>query len=292
MADNSAIQKSKGTKMTSKIKVLVSADMIFLLLLALSGSTEGTVSTLLYYSAFIIPSIMMLSFTYRPHESLHASASFSKNDIARDIKRDFTLSKKGLFFTLPILFPSILLILAISLLISLLLGALGMENTTVSSSSFVSALVTYALLPAILEELLFRFSTIKLLGENKKTALLLSSLMFAFAHANLFQIPYALAAGFICGALYLVTGSILPSIILHFINNTVSLLSMYGYGDTNIIITLCALTLISLVFLIIYRRFFINAIKSCFDKKKMEISYHPIVFIITSLVLAISMLFV
>lgn len=277
--------------MTSKIKALVSADMIFLLLLLFSGSSSGPASEILYYSAFIVPTALILSFTYNPPESLHASARPEKSDVINDFKKDFSVSRRTLLFSLPVIAPTILIVLGISALTSLLMGKLGIDDTVTLETTLLIAIITHALIPAVLEELLFRLAPIKLLRGNKKTALILSAVMFAFAHANLFQIPFALVAGFACGTLYVVTGSILPSILLHFINNTVSLLSMYGFGDLKIILTLSVLSFVSLIFIWIYRRTFVNMIKESFDSKKIELSYHPLIFIITSLILAISTFF-
>lgn len=281
----------KGTKMTSKIKALVSADMIFLLLLLFSGSSSGPASEILYYSAFIVPTALILSFTYNPPESLHASARPEKSEVINDFKKDFSVSRRTLLFSLPVIAPTILIVLGISALTSLLMGKLGIDNTVTLETTLLIAIITHALIPAVLEELLFRLAPIKLLRGNKKTALILSAVMFAFAHANLFQIPFALVAGFACGTLYVVTGSILPSILLHFINNTVSLLSMYGFGDLKIILTLSVLSLASVIFIFVYRRTFIKMIKDSFDNEKFESSYHPLIFIITSLILAISTFF-
>ena len=277
--------------MTSKIKALVSADMIFLLLLLFSGSSSGPASEILYYSAFIVPTALILSFTYNPPESLHASARPEKSEVINDFKKDFSVSRRTLLFSLPVIAPTILIVLGISALTSLLMGKLGIDDTVTLETTLLIAIITHALIPAVLEELLFRLAPIKLLRGNKKTALILSAVMFAFAHANLFQIPFALVAGFACGTLYVVTGSILPSILLHFINNTVSLLSMYGFGDLKIILTLSVLSLASVIFIFVYRRTFIKMIKDSFGNEKFESSYHPLIFIITSLILAISTFF-
>lgn len=277
--------------MTSKIKALVSADMIFLLLLLFSGSAGGVTSEILYYSAFIFPAALMLSFAYNPQESLHASARIGKSEVIKDLKKDFSVSRRTLFFSLPLMCPTILIVLLVSVVTSFLVGKLGIDNTVTIDTTLFIAIITHALIPAVLEELLFRLASIKLLHDNKKTALLLSAVMFAFAHANLFQIPFALIAGFACGSLYIVTGSILPSVLLHFLNNTVSLLSIYGFGDLKIILIISALSFVSLIFIWIYRRTFVNMIKESFDSKKIELSYHPLIFIITSLILAISTFF-
>ena len=116
--------------------------------------------------------------------------------------------------------------------------------------------------------------------------------MFAFAHASLFQIPYALLAGAAFALLYMITGSILPSMILHFLNNLLSLLSLYGYLGAWIYPTLAVPAVIS-VFVILKRAgYYKQRVAAVFPKgEKMELSYHPIIFIATTLVLAISSLF-
>ena len=183
------------------------------------------------------------------------------------------------------------MILSISVLTSFLLGALGYENAAELNEPFVVALLLHALLPAILEELLFRFAPIKLLSENKRSALILSSVMFAFAHANLFQIPYALVAGFILSALYLLTGSVLPSIMLHFLNNAVSLASIYGVPPLVIVVSLGVLSIPSLIVILMKKNEYAEEIKKMIGSKKAELSYMPLFFVITSLILAISSLF-
>ena len=276
--------------MTAKIKVLVAADMTFLLLLALSGSAMGIASEILYYLAFIIPIVMMLNYAYKTSENAHTLQK--QNEIISDIKKSFSLSRGALKISLPLIFPSVLLTLFVSLIISLTLASFGFENASDISSPFAIALITHALVPAVLEELLFRFAPIALLSDNKKTALILSSVMFAFAHVSLFQIPYAILAGFILCALYLATGSILPSMVLHFINNAISLISIYGIiSDGLIILILASLSLISAAFIFAYRRSIAASLKQTLSGKKLELSYHPLFFIITSLVLAISSLF-
>ena len=116
--------------------------------------------------------------------------------------------------------------------------------------------------------------------------------MFAFAHANLFQIPYALVGGFIFSSLYLLTGSILPSIILHFLNNTISLASIYGVAPLVIVVSLGVLSAASIVIILMNKKTYKDEIKKMIGDEKAVLSYTPIFFIITSLILAISALFV
>ncbi len=278
--------------MVSKIRLLVAMDMLFLLFLALSGSTAGITSEILYYLAFLAPILVALNNLYIPRESSHASWENTKSAMLRDLKRDFSLSKEDALFTLPIFAPAICLIIGISYATSSLMGLFGYENVRVFEEPFFVALITHALVPAVLEELLFRFAPIKLLKDNKKCALLLSSVMFAFAHASLFQIPYALLAGAAFSLLYMITGSILPSMILHFINNTFSLLSLYGYLGVWVYPTLATLFIASVFVILKRKKYYKERIAAVFPKgEKIELSYHPIIFIATTLILAISSLF-
>ena len=266
--------------------------MLFLLLLSLSGSTGRIASDIIYYLAFLAPVGVMLNRIYQQRDSSGRIIYSEGGDVIADLKSDFSISKENLIFSLPIIFPAVSVILVISVLTSMLLGVFGYENTAVFDESLFVSIITHALVPAVLEELLFRFAPIKLLSENKKTALILSSVMFAFAHANLFQIPYAFIAGLIFSSLYIITGSILPSMLLHFINNTVSLISIYGYTGAAFFIILTSLSIISLAVITIRRKFYKEKLQAIFTKEKIVFSYYPIFFIITSLVLACSMFFV
>lgn len=76
------------------------------------------------------------------------------------------------------------------------------------------------ILAPLLEELLFRRAVIdRIRCYGEKTALLLSSLTFGLMHQNLFQFFYAFGVGMILGYLYLRTGRLRYSVILHAIIN-------------------------------------------------------------------------
>lgn len=64
-------------------------------------------------------------------------------------------------------------------------------------------------------------------------AIVLSALFFALAHVNPAQMPHAFLLGLLLGWLYWRSGSILPGVVLHVINNTVAFLlaRMYPYMD-------------------------------------------------------------
>ena len=56
--------------------------------------------------------------------------------------------------------------------------------------------------------------------------LLISSLIFGIVHINPAQVPFAFAIGAVFGWLYYRTGSVVPGIIGHFINNSIATIQM------------------------------------------------------------------
>jgi membrane protease YdiL (CAAX protease family) len=126
--------------------------------------------------------------------------------------------------------PSLAIIISAAALTELVFKRLGIPVPEAPDEVFWVALIMHALLPSILEELLFRYLPIRLLTpRSPKTAVLVSAVLFALAHGSLFKIPYALVAGLIFAALDIYFGSLLPSLIIHLLNNLLSLLSTYGY---------------------------------------------------------------
>ena len=82
-----------------------------------------------------------------------------------------------------------------------------------------------AIIPAVVEELLFRKTVCGVLTVyGKTTAVLISAVLFALMHANIEQLLYTFVAGLFLGWLYVESKNILYPIILHFINNGVSAL--------------------------------------------------------------------
>lgn len=89
-----------------------------------------------------------------------------------------------------------------------------------SHSELLFSLINIALIPALIEEFAFRGMV---LGSLKKygniPAILISSLIFALYHGNFVQIPFAFLVGIALGMTFVITDSIWPSVIAHFLNN-------------------------------------------------------------------------
>ena len=114
------------------------------------------------------------------------------------------------------------------------------------------ALLFDALLPAILEELLCRGALFSLLRPMGRWAAVGgSALLFALMHANVAQIPYALAAGVLLALLYEVTGSLLFPMLFHLANNLLSLALHFGLSTAHFFLIVGGLTCLALPILIL-----------------------------------------
>ena len=87
--------------------------------------------------------------------------------------------------------------------------------------------VAVGILAPLAEEVVFRGAILRtLLGimskKNHWVAILISAAIFGVVHANLAQFVNALLMGLLLGWMYYRTGSLVPGILLHWINNTMA----------------------------------------------------------------------
>ena len=105
-------------------------------------------------------------------------------------------------------------------------------NYIVNNNPLWLNLVIIALLPAVVEEFIFRgliFNGYK--RRNPFMAILLSAALFGLIHMNINQFSYAFAIGVIFGFMAYATGSLLPSILSHFIINGTSVVISHLSAD-------------------------------------------------------------
>ena len=97
---------------------------------------------------------------------------------------------------------------------------------------FFLELFLVAVLPAICEEFLHRgvlLQGIRSLGYKK--AILISGFLFGLIHFSITQTVYAMVIGILLGFIAIVSKSIVPAIIIHFVNNAISL--YLSFASTN-----------------------------------------------------------
>ena len=128
---------------------------------------------------------------------------------------------------------SIPLIVAGMLFINLCSEFLGlpdlMQDTFHGMSRNVFGIISIAIMAPLVEELLFRGAIQGYMlrkGMKPLHAILIASAIFGIVHMNPIQIPFAFAIGMIFGWLYYRTGSVVPGIVGHFINNSIACLQM------------------------------------------------------------------
>ena len=112
------------------------------------------------------------------------------------------------------------------------------DQATQALSMIMSTTGGYAvvcLLAPIAEELVFRGAILRTLlewkPERRWLMIVLSALFFALSHMNPAQFLHPFLIGLLLGWMYERTGSVLPGIIYHWINNTVAYLLFRAYQD-------------------------------------------------------------
>lgn len=143
-------------------------------------------------------------------------------------------------FLAPVMLVSTIIVNLISAVFQDVVGITfesGLEDMT-AGGLFNSIILAFSLavIPAIVEEFCIRGVVLQPLRRyGDKFAIVMSAAIFSVLHGNMVQIPYTLVAGIYLGYLCVATGSLWPSIVLHFINNmfsAVQLIILSNYGET------------------------------------------------------------
>ena len=85
--------------------------------------------------------------------------------------------------------------------------------------------VVIGLVAPLVEELVFRGAVLRSLlqwSDNQWVCISISAAIFGLIHANPAQMPHAFAVGWLLGWMYYRTGSIIPGVVYHWVNNSVA----------------------------------------------------------------------
>ena len=170
--------------------------------------------------------------------------------------------------------------------------------------------VSVAVLPALVEEFAFRGVVLNMLRKySDGLAVLVSGILFGLIHGNFTQIPFALVVGLILGYIAVKTNSLLPGIIIHFLNNALSVTFSLLTSNTDlsepiivlinmvIMLIIAVLAIVSFIILCKNHKGFFKLPKSdetiSFKEKVKAVSLSPtiITFTIFAIMEAILMLF-
>ena len=92
----------------------------------------------------------------------------------------------------------------------------------------LSSVIRVVLMPALVEELCLRGVVMQNLRDfGGWFAVITSALCFGLMHCNLIQTPFAFVVGLALGYFVLQTGSLWPAILIHALNNSISLVFSY-----------------------------------------------------------------
>ena len=139
--------------------------------------------------------------------------------------RPFGLSRLSLLFFLALIMLSGVLLIKVGLLYGgALTGASNGEQSVVAEGNLFYTVFTAAILPAVVEEFLFRgvlLSEYAHLGGICSVGV--SALFFAMLHFSLAEFPIYLFGGLVMGAAAYLTRSLLAAILLHTVYNLFTL---------------------------------------------------------------------
>lgn len=273
--------------MRDAIKLYTVLILVFVLLLVAAGTVGGTAGQCVKMLAYIIP----IAIGYFSAPRFRTEREIESGVVEKQCYY-LGINMRGGRLTLPLVFPTVAVVFAVSAATSALLGLVGAGQSVSLGTSLLDTVIMRAVVPSLMEELLFRYLPMLLLMPyGKRECVLISTLYFALVHCDLFSIPYAMVAGLVFIVLDMATESVLPSVMLHLVNNLLSVLWMYWSMDTRLtivyIVGIFALAAVSAVVPILRRREYAAAVSACMVKGEGVRTLAPFALIIPTMLVAV-----
>ncbi len=166
--------------------------------------------------------------------------------------------------------------------------------------SVILCVIFIAVIPAIVEEFLFRGLILKGAESfGKLQAVFVSALAFSLYHMSPSQTVYQLVIGVLYGFIAITSGSIVPTVILHFLNNFIIIILYYFFpsfavsGVLKIILTVIGLLCVAAGLFITVCKFDFKRDKTLYNKQeKFDYALCIVPGFIITLVMWIANLFV
>lgn len=197
-------------------------SMILMAMTVTSGSSSLNLSTVMLYvinaiaslvGEFIAAAIIMAMCK----TNINKAVKIKSVSIGDTVK--YTLAAMGFAYVFNLLLS----------FMNINLSMFGFENkasdygSTSGTAENIIYFIAIAVVPPIIEEFLFRGA---ILGSLRKhgdaLAIVVSAVMFGFAHSNFIQTPVTFLTGLVLAYLTVKTNSLIPAIIIHFVNNSSS----------------------------------------------------------------------
>lgn len=230
-----------GWLVLGSMALMIVVQQALYLLLDFAGALDGDNSTLLEYLVScigylflaLIPMAFIVSNEYPAEEFLPFGKPKQVGLGGIDV---LLLCSVGMMLTLAANWPTAL--------VQHLLQMVGLSGTVPdmpldqSAGTQVFYLVYGTVIPPLVEEILFRGAVLGCLRRwGDGFAIAASSILFGLYHGNVGQFVFATLVGLVFGYLRVRTGNILPSMLLHMLNNglaaVASLLNQNFGGETS-----------------------------------------------------------
>ncbi len=166
------------------------------------------------------------------------------------------LTKKPIGYTIFVFGICLLFNIILNMLFPWCNDLFGSETVIYESTTdMILHFVQVAVLPAILEEFAFRGVCITCLRPmGTRFAVVASAMIFGLSHLNPTQSLFAFLFGLLIGGAFVATGSVWPGVLVHFLNNAISVIGVYGNDGMAAVVGLFmyAAMIYSVVYLIKY----------------------------------------
>ena len=146
--------------------------------------------------------------------------------------------------------------------------------TVQTPAQLIIGILLFALMPAIVEEILYRGMIAR--AFKKKSfiaAILLGGALFALMHGSPIQLVHQFFVGCVCCIAYFATGSIYAPIIVHFVNNLIAVLGSYLLYLNPITITVLTYVLMFVIGLILLIVALVVFLKMCNNKVNLKMGF-------------------
>lgn len=249
--------KVSGLSYTLAVVVPVAFSLLFVIVIGALGLMKEGVENKdwFLYSNFLLPqfAFILVAFLY---------FKWTKTSLKSSIQEQKCSPK---YFILAIILQVGLIGLSeLNTLFLKLLGNIGYQDIGINLPSingfgFVGVLLVVAVMPAIFEEVVFRGLLLKgLRGFGEVWAIIICGGLFSLYHQNPAQTLYQFCCGMAFALIAIKSGSILPTVVSHFLNNALILI-LTKLGVTSfspavqwVMIVVCALCLMGSLFYLIF----------------------------------------
>lgn len=173
--------------------------------------TAVLIYSVAYFLSFMLPAALFkLISRSKPYRKVKLNIRFSKNSVLTVFA--------GIATVRAAVFINAILVQSIS-------GGYAVSDDSPTVYGLILNVIYIALVPAICEEFLFRGVFLEnMLPYGKVGAIIGSAILFGIMHQNAAQLFYAMVAGIIFAVVYVRTGSLWTGMLIHFLNNTLSVI--------------------------------------------------------------------